>query len=461
MSTQSETQTLWQQGALLELDITRLSNSGDGIGRWDSRVVFVPDTVPGDRVLVRLVRVKPTFAHGKVHQILQPSGDRIRPACIVADKCGGCQWQAIEYSVQLQAKQEQVVDALERIGGFSHPQVKAIIPSEPLGYRNKATYPLGLSANGQLQAGYYQKSSHRLVNLNQCPVQDERLNPLLAEVKHDLQARGWSVYQEKSHQGMLRHLGLRIGRCTGEQLLTLVTTTWDLPGLEDQAQIWMQRYPQLVGVGVNLNRDRTNVIFGSESRCIAGRPYLIDSLAGVEFQIGSTTFFQVNTAQAEALVNVILDGLDLQGHERLLDAYCGIGTLTLPLARRVQHAVGIEVHPDSITQAMQNAERNHIENVEFHVGRVEAWLPQWVAEGGDRPDVVVLDPPRKGCDPTVLEALKTVAPAQIAYMSCNPTTLARDLKILCENEAYRLIEVQSADFFPQTPHVECVAFLKK
>ncbi|MBW4559605.1 MAG: 23S rRNA (uracil(1939)-C(5))-methyltransferase RlmD [Mojavia pulchra JT2-VF2] len=450
------TNKVWQQGELIEVTIADLSDTGDGVGRSNERVVFVPDTVPGDRVIVRLVHVKPNYAHGKLQELLQPSPHRSRPSCIVADKCGGCQWQHIDYEFQLIAKRNQVMQALERIGGFIQPPVDPVlVAASPLGYRNKATYPLGKSATGQVQTGYYQKASHQLINLNQCPVQDSRLNPILAEVKQDIQKRGWQIYDEQRHQGQVRHLGLRIGRRTGEILLTLIVKDWNLSGIENQAQEWLKRYPQLVGVSLNRNRDRTNAIFGSETRCIAGMPYLHEKFAGLEFQVRPDTFFQVYTETAEALLEVIQSELNLQGHEILVDAYCGIGTLTLPLAKQVKQATGIEVQPEAVQQAILNAQRNGIKNVTFQVGAVESLLPQM----GTIPNVVLLDPPRKGCDRTVIDTLRQVKPSRIVYVSCKVATLARDLKLLCQDGLYNLTRVQPADFFPQTAHVEAAAFL--
>jgi len=447
----------WQQGQVVEVMIAELSNSGDGVGRWGQRVVFVPDTVPGDRVAVRLVRVKPQYAHGKLQQLLSPSPQRVRPGCIVADKCGGCQWQPIDYEYQLTAKHQQVVQALERIGGLVQPPVDPVLAAaSPLGYRNKATYPLGSSTTGEaIQAGYYQKGTHRLINLNQCPIQDPRLNPLLAEVKRDIQQRGWRVYDEQQHKGQVRHLSLRIGRRTGEILLTLVVRNWKLPGVAAQAQEWLARYPNLVGVCLNYNPQRTNTIFGRETRCIAGRLDLREEFAGLQFQVQPDTFFQIHTEQAEALLAIILDQLGLQGHEIILDAYCGIGTLSLPLAQRAQQVIGLEVQPAAIALARQNAERNGIENASFQVGTVETLLPALEVT----PDIVVLDPPRKACDPAVIDSLNQTQPKQIVYISCNPATLARDLKQLCQVGPYQLKRVQPVDFFPQTAHVECVAFL--
>ncbi len=453
--------THWQQGQTLELTITDLSSEGDGVGRWDNRVVFVPDTAPGDRIQARLIHAKPSFGRGKLLQILEPGSDRVRPACIVADKCGGCQWQVVAYPAQLAAKQQQVVDALERIAGFHEVPVDPILSADPpLSYRNKATYPLRMSLEGNVKAGYFQKGTHQIVNLNQCPVQDDRLNPLLAEIKQDIQQRGWSIYDETTRQGALRHLALRIGRRTGELLITLVSTTWELPGVEVQSSQWKERYPDLVGVCINLNQKAGNAIWGKETRYVLGQPYLEERFAQLTYQIYPSTFFQVHTEQAERLLRVILDTLQLQGTEAVVDAYCGIGTLTLPIAKRAQYCVGLEVQEEAVEMAIANARLNGIRNVHFQAGTVAKWLPgvsQWLKQ--DKPDIVLLDPPRKGCGDAVLQALRDLHPARIVYMSCNPATLARDLKVLCAEGAYHLQRVQPADFFPQTAHVECVAFL--
>ncbi len=452
-----------QQGQLIELEITDLADTGDGVGRFEQVVVFVSDTVPGDRILARLVQVKPGYATGKLDTLLEASEHRIRANCIVADKCGGCQWQHVDYEYQLAAKKNQIIQALERIGGFNDLQVDEMLTGKIegfpqfLGYRNKATYPVAISATGQVQAGYYQKSTHKLVNLNQCPVQDPRLNPLLKEIKEDIHWRDWPVYDEKKHTGELRHLSLRIGRRTGEMLLTLIVRTGDLPGIEEQAAEWLKQYPQLVGVCLNVNSAQTNVIFGAETRCIAGQSYLREKFAGLNFQLRADTFFQVNTEAAEALLEVIVGELNLQGSEVLVDAYCGIGTFTLPLAKQVKIAIGLEVQPAAIEQARLNAELNDLRNVDFQAGTVEDLLPTL----GLIPDIVLLDPPRKGCDRAVLETIKEIQPNRIVYVSCKPATLARDLKNLCENGDYQLARVQPADFFPQTSHVECVAFLVK
>jgi 23S rRNA (uracil1939-C5)-methyltransferase len=452
----------WRQGEQLELSILDLSDDGNGVGREQNRVVFVADTVPGDRILARFIQVKRKYAVAKLEQILTPSPRRIRPACIVADKCGGCQWQHIDYEYQRQAKRNLVIQTLERIGGFKQPAVAPeVLKGLSLGYRNKATYPVQQSATGQIKAGYYQKGSHRLINLNQCPIQDSSLNPFLANIKQDIQQRGWSIYDEQRHTGTVKHLGLRVGRRTGEILLTLIVKDRQLPGLNAQAQIWLQQYPQLVGVCLNVNPDKTNVILGQHTECVRGQGFLREQFAGLTFDLKPETFFQVNTEVAEALVNVILEELNLQGDETIVDAFCGIGTLTLPLAKQLQQSsrqvFGIEIQPSAIDQAQENAALNGIKNIQFIVGKVQNILPQLEI----KPDIVLLDPPRKGCDSIVIEALLKNQPQKIVYMSCKPATLARDLKLLCQTGGYQLKRVQLADFFPQTAHVEAVAFLVK
>ncbi|NJM97863.1 MAG: 23S rRNA (uracil(1939)-C(5))-methyltransferase RlmD [Phormidesmis sp. RL_2_1] len=446
----------WQQGETIQVMITDLSHGGDGVGRWQERVVFVPNTVPGDVMRVKLTKVKATHGFGIPAGIVQPSPHRVRPACIVADKCGGCQWQQVDYDRQLAAKHHLVVDALARIGKLDSVRVDAVMPAAaPLGYRNKATYPLGRSQINAVQAGYYRKGSHRLVNLNQCPVQDQRLDPMLAEVKQDIGARQWKIYNEKLHQGHLKHLSLRVGRHTGEVLLTLISRSVKLKGIHEQAAQWLERYPSLVGVLINLNWKKTNAIFGPETYCIAGRPYLQEKFADLDFHIQPSTFFQVNTDQAERLLAEIQAELGLTGQEILVDAYCGVGTFTLPLSRQVKQCIGLEVFAESITQAETNALLNNIDNVVFKIGDVAALLPELTVT----PDIVLLDPPRKGCEPEVLDALIALKPQRIVYVSCNPATLARDLKVLCESGGYRVHRVQPADFFPQTSHVECATFL--
>ncbi|MFN4279637.1 23S rRNA (uracil(1939)-C(5))-methyltransferase RlmD [Thermosynechococcus sp.] len=445
--------SVWQQGATIELTIDSLNHTGEGVGRWQDRVVFVADTVPGDRLRVRLTHVKRQYAHGKVLEVVQPSEQRVRPSCIVADKCGGCQWQCVAYETQLAAKEQLVKEAIARIGHLEPQTFLPILAApHPFGYRNKVTYPLA-RRHGRVVAGYYQKGSHRLVNLNQCPVQDPRLNSLLAALKEALQL--WPIYNEHTHEAGFRHLGLRIGQRTGEQLITLVLAG-ELPtGLQAAAENWLQQFPRVVGVCVNFNDQAGNRIFGDKTQVLAGRPYLWEEMAGVRFQIASTTFFQVNTTQAEQLAITLRKWIAPTGGERLVDLYCGVGTLSLPLASSVAEVIGVEVHPASVQQAIANTQHNSINNARFLCAKAEAWLPQF-----HQPiDVLILDPPRKGCDRPVLDAILRNPPHRILYVSCHPATLARDLAHLCHSGAYQLTKIQPLDMFPQTAHVETIALL--
>ncbi len=451
----------WTQGERVQLKISTLTSQGDGLGHIDNRVVFVPNTVPGDEIETRLVRVKRTQAHGVLEHLLQPSSRRVRPACIVADKCGGCQWQPVDYGLQLEIKQQSVLDALERVGQLAVPQPIPILaaPSQ-LRYRNKVTYPVQQRQDGTIKIGYYQRGSHHLINLNQCPVQDERLDPVLQGIKQDLETAGWSAYDETHHQGLIRHLSLRIGRRTGELLLTLVATEAQLPQLTSWAKYWHDRYgtddAPVVGVCLNINPAKTNAIFGPDTQTIVGRPYLQETFAGLKLQIDSTSFFQVYTEQAESFFEWILQQLNLTGSEIVIDAYCGLGTLALMMAPRVQWVFGIESLLAAVEQADANAYLNQIRNIEFRCGVVEAVLPTLPSS-----DLVILDPPRKGCDSGVLQALLYRLPAAIVYISCHPATLARDLKQLLKSGHYTLTQWRTADFFPQTSHVETVAFLHR
>ncbi|MGK7955282.1 MAG: 23S rRNA (uracil(1939)-C(5))-methyltransferase RlmD [Crocosphaera sp.] len=445
------------QGHLIELEIIDLTHSGDGVGKLDGKAVFVPNTVTGDRILARLTHVKKQYAYAKLQEIISPSPHRVRPSCIVADKCGGCQWQHISPDFQLTAKENQVIQALKRLGGFDNPPVLPILSSpDLLGYRNKATYPLKRSTTGDVQAGYYRRNSHQIINLNQCPIQDPRLNPILADIKQDIQTQGWSIYNENTGKGKLRHLGLRIGKKTGEILLTLVSTSKNISDFQQQGELWLQRYPNLVGVAINYNPSPGNKIFGEETFNYVGRPYLTESFGQLNFQLSSDTFFQINTEAAERLLDILLKELSLTGEETLVDAYCGVGTFTLPLAKKVAKAVGIESNKNSIEQAETNAKINGIKNVKFYAETVEKVLPSLNLF----PDIVVIDPPRKGCDIRVIETLRQIVPPLIIYISCQPSTLARDLEKLCQQELYKVQWIQPIDFFPQTAHVESMALIR-
>lgn len=442
------------QGELVTVEITALAAGGDGIARLpDGRVLFVGDAVPGDRAEVRLVHLKKDCAFGQVRRVLEASPERVTPACPVADRCGSCQWQAVAYPAQLTAKRSQVQDALVHLGGFEDVPVGPVIAQvRPLGYRNKSTFPVGCNRRGEVVIGYYRKDSHQIVPLAACPVQDERLDPLLAAVGDCIRTYGWSIYAEKPHRGLIRHVSLRVGERTGQMLLTFVINGEQLPGIEAAAAHLQEAFPALMGVCVNTNRRRGNTIFGPETRCVAGQGFIEDELEGFRFRIESTTFFQICTSQAERLARLVVEAAAATAQMRVIDAYCGIGTLSLPLARSAHQVIGIESHPRSVEQARINARANNVTNCQFQLGAVEQCLPGLAA------DILVLDPPRKGCDPAVIETILRLAPLRVVYVSCNPATLARDLRLLVQG-GYQLQRVQPVDMFAQTHHIESVATL--
>ncbi len=447
-----------QQNNLIKLNIVDINNNGEGVGKFEEKIIFVPNTVTGDVVLVHLDFIKRQYAYGKVKEIIHFSPYRTRPSCIVADKCGGCQWQHISSEYQLYIKQNKVIQSLKRIGGFKNISVLPILSSpEIFGYRNKATYPLSSSKSGNVHAGYYQRYTHKSINLNQCPIQDSRLNPFLAEIKLDIEKQGWTIYNERTHQGQLRHLALRIGQSTGEILLTLISTSGDIAKIKKQAKLWLEKYPNLVGVLINQNPEKSNKIFGNKTLSVAGKSFLKENFFNIDFKLRPDTFFQVNTQAAETLLHSLLDNLILTGKEKIVDAYCGIGTFTLPLAKRVSHVTGIEISYDSIEQAKMNAKVNNIDNAVFYQGAVKDILPSL----NIYPDIVLLDPPRKGCEDSVIEILRKVCPPLIIYISCQPSTLARDLKKICHQNLYKILWIQPVDFFPQTPHVESIVAIRR
>jgi len=444
-------------GQVIHLDVDGFGHDGQGVGRWQDTAVFVAGALPGETVTVRVRRLARRHLEAELVGVDSPSPQRQRPPCILADRCGGCSLQHCNADAQNKIKTDLVQQALRRIGQLD--TVVDPIWSAPaaLGYRNRALIPLERSADGPLRAGYYRRGSHRIVNMSRCPVLDSRIDGLIAEIKADLEATDWPVDVNLSGGGGLRHLALRVGHHSGEVLITLVSSHDRLPGLESLAQRWHQRWPELVGVGLNLQPRASNVVLGPDTRCISGRPWLHERFAGIELQIGADTFFQVNTPQAERLVPLLKAFFQPSAERPLLDAYCGIGTFSLPLAAAGSPVLGLESHGTSVEQARANADRNGLEAARFEQADVAAVL----ADRLHGMSGLLVDPPRKGLSPEALDAILKSPPAQLAYISCNPATLARDLSLLCADGTYRLQRVQPVDFFPQTSHVESVALLQR
>lgn len=462
-----------QRGQALTVEITGITHDGAGVGRHHGFALFVPGTAPGDRVLVRVTEVKKGYGKATLVRVEQPGPARIVPRCPLVAQCGGCQLQHIDYIEQLALKRQQVQEALARLGGMPDVPVHPTLGmADPWLYRGKAQFPVGLlqlenaPAGGnplepgpgrKVVGGFYAPGSHRIVDIADCVIQNPTANRILAKVKELAGKYRVPIYDEHAHRGVLRHVLARVARHGGEAMAVLVTNTAELPGAQALARELMHAVPEVVSVLQNINPQRTNVVLGEETRLIAGRETIIDRIDDLEFEISARSFFQVNPEQCEALYGVALEYAGLTGKETVVDAYCGIGTITLMLARHAGEVFGVEVVPEAIEDARANAQRNGIANASFVLGESERVLPRLAAEG-IKVDVTVVDPPRKGCEPEVLAAMADLAPVRMVYVSCNPATLARDLKILA-GRGYRTVQVQPVDMFPQTAHIESVALL--
>jgi 23S rRNA (uracil1939-C5)-methyltransferase len=444
-------------GAQLELAIDDLDQEGRGLGRHDGAVVFVEGGLPGEWLRVRLVHRARRHWLAELVAVLTPSPERRRPPCILADRCGGCTLQALAPSAQQQWKQQRVATALQRIGGLDAPVRPLLAAPDDLGYRNRAVIPLELR-EGRLRAGYYQRGSHRIVNLNHCPVLDPRLDALIAPLKADLEASDWPVDRHAgAPDGGLRHLALRVGSHSGEVLITLISAHGDLPGLEDLARFWLERWSALVGVCLNLQPDPGNRLMGAHTRVLAGRGELREAFAGLELMVAADSFFQVHTRQAERVVPLLFEALeDVQGY--LVDAYCGIGTFSLPLAAAGWRVLGLEQQGAAVALARRNAAANGLSDTTCFE---EAVVGEVLAERLPGSDALFVDPPRKGLEGPALAAIVAGGPPRLLYLSCDPATQARDLAVLVREGGYQLRWLQPIDFFPNTSHVETLAVLER
>lgn len=459
MSRQETAQGPVRPGQEISVTVHGLGSSGEGVARFEGLTIFVPGGAPGDRLLARVEEVKKNYARAALVAVEEPSPDRVAPPCPVVAECGGCQLQHIAYGAQLRLKRQQVVDALERLGKLSGVTVHPTLGmDDPWRYRNKAQFPMGYRS-GRVIAGFFAPGTHRIVDIERCDIQHPLGNRIMAEVKALAGRHGVRIYDERTHSGVLRHVLARVGRGTGEAMAVLVTNGPDFPHGEEIARALMDRIPELVSVVQNINPARTNVVLGRESRVLAGRAYITDYIGDLEFNISPVSFFQVNPAQTEVLYGKALEYAGLTGGETVLDLYCGIGTISLFLARQAREVIGIEWVEEAVDDARENALLNGVQNVRFIAGDAAVEMPR-LAEEGVRADVIVLDPPRKGCDEPVLEAIAAVAPRRVVYVSCNPASLARDLGRLA-GMGYRTVEVQPVDMFPHTAHVECVARIEK
>ena len=448
-----------EKNKIYEMYVEDIGIHGEGIGKIDGYTVFVEGALPHEYIKVLIVKTKKQFGYGKLLEILQQSPKRITPKCHVADKCGGCQLQHIAYESQLDWKTKKVRDHLERIGGFSDVKMeKAIGMNMPWQYRNKVQLPVGGTVN-DVKIGFYANRSHRIIDTDCCQLQHPVNQEIVAIIRDFLHTYHIPPYHEQTHTGLVRHILIRVGYHTGEIMVCVVVNGKTLP----HADVLAEKLCQIEGmtsVVVNENQAKTNVILGKKNTVIWGQDCMHDTIGGISFAISPLSFYQVNPIQTNVLYETALQLADLHGTETVLDLYCGIGTISLFLAQKAKSVFGVEIVPEAIADAKKNAEANGIKNVEFVVGAAENVIPKLYETQKIQADVVVVDPPRKGCDVVLLDTILQIKPQKVVYVSCDSATLARDLQYLCK-ETYHLEQVFVVDMFPQTVHVETVVLLSK
>ncbi|NUU53242.1 23S rRNA (uracil(1939)-C(5))-methyltransferase RlmD [Paenibacillus taichungensis] len=483
------------------IDIIGMNHDGEGVGRANGYTLFVQGALPGETVRVRVMKTKKQYGYAKLLEIVKASPDRVSAPCPIYDQCGGCQIQHMSYAGQLAWKRQLVVDNLQRIGKLNvlvedeeqAIQTEQISPEEqmngsnrirlrmegvmneedaeqgirvlptlgmdePWRYRNKAQVPIG-AAEGGLVGGFYAKGSHRIIDMETCLIQHEHNDEVVAKVKELGSHLGISAYNEETGRGLLRHVVVKKAFRTGEMMLVLVTNGRDIPHKDAWIGSIREAIPHVASICQNVNKKQTNVIFGDETRVLWGRDVIYDYIGDVQFAISARSFYQVNPVQTEVLYGKTVEYAELSGKETVIDAYCGIGTISLFLAQHADQVYGVEIVPEAIEDARSNAMLNEMKNVKFEVGASEDVIPRW-KEQGIEADVIVVDPPRKGCDPRLLDTILEMKPERVVYVSCNPSTLARDLRVL-EDGGYRTVEVTPVDMFPHTVHVESVAVLDR
>lgn len=432
---------------------------GEGVAHIDGFALFVPGAIAGERVRVKVQQVRPNYARGVVQDILEPCQDRVGAPCGLFGQCGGCQLLHMDYHAQLDMKRQRVADALERIGGIRGAEVQPTIGMEhPWEYRNKVQYPVGID-DGHIVAGCYSQGTHDVVPTDTCAIQ----HPLNTRVVHAAvelaDAYGLSVYDEATGRGFLRHILVKLAHGTGKAMAVLITSEERFPKGKEFAAELAAAVPEVASVVQSVNPDRTNRVLGQSHRVLWGSLYIVDDLDGLKFRISAESFYQVNPVQTVTLYREAVAAAGLLGNERVLDAYCGVGTLALFMARQAREVYGIEIVEQAIRDAQSNAELNSISNARFIAGRVERVLPRLISEGTTF-DVAVLDPPRSGCEREVLDALAESGVGRIVYVSCNPATMARDAAVL-KQQSYQVERVQPVDMFPHTFHVETVVLITR
>ncbi|MEE1313632.1 MAG: 23S rRNA (uracil(1939)-C(5))-methyltransferase RlmD [Lachnospiraceae bacterium] len=449
---------------MVTLTIEDMGTNGEGVGRVDGFTLFVKDAVIGDVVEAKIIKLKKNYGYARIETIIEPGTDRVKPRCPVARKCGGCSLQHLSYEKQLEWKFNKVKNCLERIGGLENIEEKMepIYGMEnPYFYRNKAQFPVGTDKNGRLITGFYVGRTHSIVETTHCYIQAKINEQILEIVMEHCRKNNISAYDEKSHKGVLRHILTRVGFKTGEIMVCLIINGnkkafTNLNNLVKELS-WISG---MTSITLNINREKTNRILGDKIVSVWGKDYITDYIGNVKYQISPLSFYQVNPRQTEVLYGKALEYAGLNGEETVWDLYCGIGTISLFLAQKAKKVYGVEIVPQAIEDARQNAKLNGFKNVEYFVGKAEEVLPREYEKNGVYADVIVVDPPRKGCDETLLDTIVNMAPKKVVYVSCDPATLARDVKIL-GGHGYQVEKVSVVDQFGHTTHVESVVLLSR
>lgn len=450
----------YKKNDLATVTITDMGHDGEGIGKIDGYTLFVKDTVIGDTAEVKIMKAKKNYAYARLMRLITPSDRRTDPVCPYARQCGGCQIQELKYEEQLRFKEEKIRENLTRIGGFSEVPMEPIIGMEnPYHYRNKAQFPVGTDKNGNLITGFYAGRTHTIIHNTRCYLGAEQNEEILNCVLEYMRENKISAYNETTGQGLVRHILIRCGFKTGEWMVCLVINGRRLPAAEKLAEK-LCRIKGMTSITYSVNMERTNVIMGKEIRPVWGKNYITDYIGEIQYQISPLSFFQVNPVQTERLYGTALEYAGLTGKETVWDLYCGIGTISLFLAQKAKMVYGVEIIPQAIEDAERNAGINGIENAQFFVGKAEEVLPEKYEKEGVHADVIVVDPPRKGCDEALIRTMVEMQPEKIVYVSCDPATLARDLKRICEG-GYEIRRVRGVDMFPETVHVETIVLLSK
>ena len=450
----------FRKNDLVTLEIEDCGIDGEGIGKADGFTVFVKDAVIGDTVTAKIIKAKKNYGYGRLMEVLKPSPYRVEPKCEFARQCGGCQLQALSYDQQLVFKTNKVKGHLERIGGFTDIPMEPIIGMDELfHYRNKAQFPVGRNKEGKIVTGFYAGRTHNIIENRDCALGVAENKEVLDRVIAHMEKYGIEPYNEATGKGLVRHVLIRYGYFTKEVMVCLILNGNKIPK-EELLVKSLCEIPGMTSITINVNKKHSNVILGEEIRLLWGQEYITDRIGDISYQISPLSFYQVNPMQTQKLYAKALEYADLHGEETVWDLYCGIGTISLFLAQKAKFVRGVEIVPAAIENAKENAKLNGQENTEFFVGKAEEVLPREYKKNGVYADVIVVDPPRKGCDETLLETMVEMNPDRIVYVSCDSATLARDLKYLCER-GYELRKVCPVDQFGMTVHVETVVLLSQ